>query len=40
MPVIQINFFLYKTETGKMEWGKREGERERQKQITGVGDSV
>jgi hypothetical protein len=40
--VVQINLFLYKTEKGKMEWGigEREGEREREKQITGIGDGV
>jgi hypothetical protein len=39
MPVIQINFFLYKMEADKTEWGigRREGEREREKQIKGVG---
>ncbi len=37
--VIRINFFLYKMEAGKTEWGirRREGEREREKQIKGVG---
>ncbi len=33
MPLIRINFFLYKMEAGKTVWGigRREGEREREK---------
>ncbi len=39
MPFIQINFFLYEMEAGKMEWriGRREGEREREKWIKTAG---
>ncbi len=39
---VHINFFLYVKEAGKMEWGigKREGEKEREKQIKGLGDGA
>ncbi len=44
MPVVQMNFFLYKTEAGKNGEGNRK-ERgrvrtKREKQIKGVGDRV
>ncbi len=40
MPIVQINFLLYKTEAGKMEWGesRREGEGERETPIKRVRD--
>ncbi len=40
MSINQINFLLYKMEAGKTEWGVngREGERETEKWIKGVGD--
>jgi len=42
MPLVQKISFLYKMETGKMEWGisGREGEREQEKQIKRVGGRV
>jgi hypothetical protein len=42
MPVIKINSFYIKRRQVKMEWGvsKREGERDREKWIKGVGGRV
>ncbi len=42
MPIAQINFFYIKQRQVKMKWGttKREGEREREKWIKGLGDGA
>jgi hypothetical protein len=39
IPIIQINFLLYKMEGSKQE-REREREREREEQIKGVGDGA
>jgi hypothetical protein len=42
IPIIHINFLLYKTEAGKIEWGisRREGERKKEADYGGERWSV